>query len=131
MKFNLNVVHVIHRSDKPGHQLARLNCSGIMSSPAIPRVGEMVCLSMGDPDSTDDQQKVEYVYYDLTNGVMTPDIYLEDHAYDVQHRTEDGVSEKQAVIEERKWVEEYMIPALKKQGFTKFEWRKALFDPTS
>ncbi len=131
MKFRLNVAYVIHRRGIQSLELARLNCSGIVSSPTRPNIGEEVCLSMSGGPEPDDTLKVVQIYHDLINGVMTPDIYLENRSYDVGNRMSEGLTEAEGVAMEKKWVKTYVIPALKKQGYGEFEWCKSLLSPTS
>ncbi len=122
LKVNIAVCIVNDAKNEGNHRmLARLNCSGVLSSNCLPRKEEELWLDLtGDNDHAG--YIVKSVFHELKSGVLSPDIYLKDNEFDISHNIQDGKNEAEALASEKAYIENHVVRSLRKQDFTKFVW---------
>lgn len=127
MKVKMNVSYLISNGNR---QLVQLNCSGMISSNGCLHSGDEVWFQTSTDDEQPADHKIERVTYDLIGGVLKPEVFLKEIT---NRNVADGIggkiTEEKAVRTEMAHVEEWVIPALKKAGFTSFEWAADKFVP--
>ncbi len=117
MKFSVQFNYLV-MNDKTGQRVASMECLGFFVATAMPRQGESVYLRIvGDDD--EEPFVVERIGHTcLENGRLSHEIYLEDRVYDLQNRLDVG----EKLEDEVKWLQESMIPRLRRYGFAQFHW---------
>lgn len=130
MKYMLSGDYVIHAADKESKPIIQLRYSGLMSRPSRPHIGESMGIVIPGEAGTDDVTEDQMEVVDVVHPVGPEDkyiwVYTEDFCWDISDLMNlRDTSEAETIQAEEKWINEVLIPCLRKQGFTDFDLRKS------